>query len=335
MKRALLTTVGLIILLVFWFLLWLLAESVLAHGDGCIDPDGYRVTHFDTSVPKWGIQDDKYKHGHEMLHPTNRHLNILHWYQEAYTSTDVYKDCRPAQSQPTSESIAEPQTQDISAQAGNVRNYGCDTFRLALDEICHEWDLNETHRVGVPALPDGVKTIADLWENIYCVTGKRVKIQTLVDGLWQTYEGEPNETGETEITPHIGLVVWHAPPFVLGISGVPMLGGEIELTIPNGKDVAAHAIGFPEPPAAYEKLSDLVVDGVDWVRRRIRIDGRLRYLYIRNASDAGDKVIESGDSVTIRIRKNIIFDFRGSIPAAPMAGRSHTLATSWGAMKYR
>ena len=92
MKRAISTTIILIIFLI----LWMLTGSVFAHGEGCIDPEGYRVTHFDTSKPKWGIQDAKYKHGHEMMHPTNKSLNLLHWYidepEDKYAECGAYTD---------------------------------------------------------------------------------------------------------------------------------------------------------------------------------------------------------------------------------------------------
>ena len=300
-------------------LLTFMTTKALSHGDGC-RVDNHTLRHITDPAVKaqFGLADAPHVHGFFDSHGSGY----------AVSGTGPLRpDCSFASSRRSATTEIDRTTEMVTSRTDTVIQCGIET-------ACHTWDLNITHRVGVPVLPEGIETIADLWDHVLFETGKRVTLQTLIDGLWRTYDGETDETGATLITAHTGLIIWHVPPFVLEISGESVEGKVIDLNLPDGKAVALHAIGFPEPPTHYTRISDLVIEGVDWVQRRVRVDGELRYQYIRRAGDDGDKVIEAGDFVVMRIRRDLRFDFRGdSVAAAPSVNRS--LTTSWAEMKGR
>ena len=138
---------------------------------------------------------------------------------------------------------------------------------------------------------------------------------------------------DTPITPHLGIYVSGLKTAY--VIGKLVTGEEIELVHPDDKVVSIHMVGFPEVPANYKMLSDIAeVDGVDWVQRRIRRDGRLRYENVYSAASATDDLIVRGQAVLIRIRKTVTLDLSGEIPevaAAPSVSRR--LTTSWGHIK--
>ena len=298
-----------------------MVSAVFGHGDNC-RVDGHTLRHITDSTVKaqFGLADAAHVHGFFDANGSGYAVSA---------SGPLRSDCMA-----TNGIAADRTTADYTPRRQPETGYGCDRLILEPDEICHEWDFNETHRVGVPALPDGVTTIADLWSYIYDRTGKRITIQSLDGNLWRSYTGQAgNEWGAVEIRPHMGLIIFYLPPFAFGIKGIAVEGTELELRLPEGKAVGVHVVGFPEVPSNYARFSDLVVDGVDWVERRLRINGKIQSLYIRNAGDAGDREIEPGDSVTIRIRKAVSYDLRGAVMGAPQAYREHTLTTSWGNIK--
>ena len=75
------------------------------------------------------------------------------------------------------------------------------------------------------------------------------------------------------------------------------------------------------------------MDGVDWVRRRVRVDGELQSQFIYNQNSSGDKIIEAGEACEIKITKTVNFNFTGAVMQAPSIKRQGMLATSWGALK--
>ena len=81
----------------FWiFAFWIVVltfciyAEVVSHQGGCIQ-DGFRVRHFDVSKPKWGIKMPNAVHGHELVHPRNRDLNYLQWFNSAVSGGDCPK----------------------------------------------------------------------------------------------------------------------------------------------------------------------------------------------------------------------------------------------------
>ncbi len=94
--RLMMTIWGIVITVILLFL----AGKCYGHGEGCID-NGYRVTHFDPNQPgDWNV-DYNGEHVHELIHPSDSSLNLLHWYD----NEDIpYGDCgttRPVNSQPS------------------------------------------------------------------------------------------------------------------------------------------------------------------------------------------------------------------------------------------
>ena len=159
-------------------------------------------------------------------------------------------------------------------------------------------------------------------------------MRLMIDGRWEVFNGGyTSPLYDTPITPHLGIYMSRIKTAYT--IGKPVAGGEIELVHPDGKVVSVHMVGFPEVPANYKMLSDIAeVDGVDWVQRRIRKDGRLRYETVYSAASATDDLIVRGQAVTIRIRKTVTLDLSGEIPevaAAPSVNRR--LTTSWARIK--
>ena len=216
---------------------------------------------------------------------------------------------------------------------------GCDPVNSsdpdspASSRYSHEWDFNESPHIGFPVMPPYTGTIIRLWNRIKTAAGEAVTIQVSVNGVFHLYNGEDNELAQMEVTPHLGIVITHNRNKVR-LYGSQRSGEEITLTVRTGEVESEYFIGFPEKPANFERLSDLLVDGLDRVSRRVRIDGSLQTVYIRAEGDEGDALIEAGQAVEVRIRNEITLDLRGSVMAAPMARRYNTLAISWGAMKH-
>ena len=214
-----------------------------------------------------------------------------------------------------------------------LRDERCDDLYIPLGSVCHEWDLNISYRVGLRVLPKDVTTIAELWDHLYDLTSRRLTLQVTINSKYKSYKGggaDGNDNiGDVKLTAHLGVLVYYTNPAVIGIIGQPVIPDEIELVLPQGK----HLIGFPEQPANYERFSDLVVDGIASVKRRVRINGVLQSQYIYSEESAGDKVIEAGEACEIQVTDTVTFNFTAEVMQAPMARRVGTLATSWGAMK--
>ena len=138
----------------------------------------------------------------------------------------------------------------------------------------HQWDFNESPYIGFPVLPGTTKTIIRLWNRIKTAAGEPVTIQVPVEGRLYLYNGEDNELDQTEVTPHLAIVITHNRDEIQ-FSGNRVRGQEITLTMKEGAGQTLHFIGFPEKPVNFERFSDLLGGGLDRVSRRVRIDGSL------------------------------------------------------------
>ena len=334
-------------------MLVLATSKVFAHGEGRCFTSASRNTFLrngsfmkvvdhlsDTELKE--LQGGGYKHGHRHQYYDrngNETTPSTAFFDIDFDDNDgeFYVDC-PTVSPPFTRSPRNPVNgcdPEPTIRVSQHRDVNCSYLAYPRDLLtCHEWDFELTHYAGIPILPDGVETLSEFRSHLYETTGHKVDIRLLVDGIgiWDVFPG-PNgiELGQTIITPHLGINV--SSRDIIAIVGNSVLGQEITLTVPDGKTVGVHFIGFPEVPANYERFSDLLVDGVDRVDRRVRVDGKLHYQYIRNPGDTGDDMIRAGDAVVVRVREDVTLNLRGSVMSAPSVRRKGTLATSWGAMK--
>ena len=209
--------------------------------------------------------------------------------------------------------------------------FDCDSLRVGTSEKCHEWNFYQSRFAGIPVLPESIETVADLSNYFDELTkGRFSKIGLIVNGTRRFFP-ETSELGAVVITPHLGI--WASYDWSIGIVGYRVSGETVTLTLPNDKTRISHMIGFPEIPANYKRLSDLLIDGVVSVRDSVLKNDKPSFSYIYNEHDEYDRLIEVGDAVMVRIRKDVTFDLSSEVASAPMARRHNTLATSWGGLK--
>ena len=227
-----------------------------------------------------------------------------------------------------------PQRSTPQPQHSNgSRQFACDSLTFENWEICHDWDFTDRYRlIGFPVLPHDVITVSDLHNLFTERLGKQVTFKNWNGRVWHDYRGSEGvnpEIGEIEITPHFALYVELSETF--GITGHQVHGkaqGEILELSPG-----IHFIGLPEIPSNYEWVSDLLIDGIEWVRLYYT---KKWWLTIDSPGESNDRQLRAGLGIRIKVTKDVTLDLRGSISetaAAPMAQRQGTLATSWGAMK--
>ena len=221
---------------------------------------------------------------------------------------------------------------------GQTPSLGADDRRFISDEYgsgdCHEWNFVESPYISVPVEIDGVTNIITLRRYLKRRTGEYLNLAVFVDGRWVWYPSN-REIGKTPITPNLGIRVRYRDTNVEAC-GNPIAGEIVELTLPEGKKNAFYMVGFPEVPANYEMRSDLLVDNLVWVQRRVWTGfyKNTTNEHVSRYHQDDDAEIEPGQAFFVRINGDVTLDLRGTIPAqAPMAQRQGSLATSWGAMK--
>lgn len=179
-------------------------------------------------------------------------------------------------------------------------------------EICHTWDLYQYALVGFPT---HLKYLQDFYEHLRDQIGDDFDFEFMVDGEWESYR---ESSDRPDISSHLGVRVYHDES--VSIVGAPVSGETVTLT------EGTHVVGFPEVPSAYERFSDLLIDGVEFVRWYA--PGVVWTIPTQEV----DVEIERGMAVVIKTTKEVTFDLSG-VASAPLVQRQGTLTMSWGAMK--
>ena len=167
-------------------------------------------------------------------------------------------------------------------------------------------------------VPEAVTTLAELYPHLIPDTVLVVNIA----GCWLKFAGE-GETGKIKLHPNIGIAVYSPIPFTLGL-----FGHRIKLRTSFPIHAGLNLIGFSQPPPELERPSDLLSETGIIVTLRA-IDG-VFYL-VGRVGDEGD--VELRPNEAFMAVSLVDYDLGWDTPAAPMAYRQQTLATSWGAMK--
>ena len=333
-------------------MLVLATSKVFAHGEGRCFTSASRntflrngsfmkvVDHLEDAELR-RLQGGLYKHGHRNQYydrngnpttPSTAFFDI----DGLYDDDELYVDC-PTASQPPSTTLQRNPVNSCDPEPISLleADYSCEMLGYELGVYCYDLDLTDSPWVSIPVISYQTETVADLWRYVRDTVGHEIDIRLLVNSIWSVYKGEDdNELGDVEISPYLGLNIHFK-----GVIGIPGMGfGEGDTVMFNAPidTLDIHLLGFSVLPVGYEHLSDLLIDGVDFVKRRVRVDGNLFYKTItrENIDSEYDVLIEPGMAVMIRIREAVTFDLSGSdVLMAPMARRVGTLATSWGAMK--
>ena len=333
-------------------MLVLATSKVFAHGEGRCFTSASRntflrngsfmkvVDHLEDAELR-RLQGGLYKHGHRNQYydrngnpttPSTAFFDIDGLY-------DVYVDC-PTASQPPSTTLQRTPVNGCDPEPERAPvSLTCDDLHLRFhintrfNEICHEWDFYEDYDVGIPVLPIEVETIAELWSHIRDTTGQELEIKFYVNGGIRTYDGSEREghrDGNVEITPHFGF--WVNQKTRVPIGGIQRYGMEITLSIKEGRSYGIRFIGFPEVPANYQMVSDLLGDGITRVDTATKQGKEIIRHSVTQPGDEGD-IATAGMGVVVRVDADVTLDLRGVTPSAPQAQRQGTLATTWGAMK--
>ena len=311
----------------------MVSAKVFAHGDGkCLtDADGnVRLSNMRLSNGGWvkiidHLRDtdlDGFIHGHRDQY-YDRHGNPTGQAKGFFdinfddADSDSFADCPTAPPTPTLDRT--PTKTDRSNPRSDA------------DTDSHFWDFSEgdSQFIGLPVVPEGVKTIKDLWEAFRAEFETDISFKLMVDGVWQTtYQGEDNELGEIVVTPHLGINIGVGSWVTL--RGAPVAGEQLELS------PGVHFVGLPEIPMLYKRPSDLLNGKIVWVevRKKVKRNGSPYYTIYAEGNE-GDDLFYAGQAFVIRVIESIVLDLRNKVASAPMAQRVGTLATSWGSMKER
>ena len=199
---------------------------------------------------------------------------------------------------------------------------------------CYEWNFIESPYISVPVQIEGVTNLITLRRYL----NKRIKeypdVAVFVDGRWVWYPSN-REIGHTPITPNLGIRVGYKDAIV-EVCGEPIAGEIVELTLPEGKKNAFYMVGFPELPANYEMRSDLLVDNLVWVQRRVWTGfyKNTKNEHVTRYHQDDDAEIEPGQAFFVRVNGDVTLDLRGTIPDVPSAPSAlGRVTTTWGALK--
>ena len=321
----------------------IICADVFAHGNP--------VAHFKPHTaedPCWERQceDSDYSggHGHINREEDGKVMIWGYWtcegYQYLFPETDCGEEPEPPQREPEPPQ-REPEPPPETAQATDTEKTtsSYDERNDPMSGTCIEWDFTESPYIGFPVLPDGVETIASLRTYLYKRTKKWVNIGLLIDGRWQWYPGANRGLRDTPLTPHLGVYVSYRDS-VVEVCGEPVAGESVELTVREGWMGTVYLLGFPEVPASYPLRSDLLVDNLTWVKRKVWVGDFKNTVNetVHRGNLENDTEIKPGQVFMVRVTGDVDLDLRGPLPvapSAPSAPRQNTLATSWGRIKSR
>ena len=171
-------------------------------------------------------------------------------------------------------------------------------------------------------LSEGVETISDLWERNWFTGATEGAFYVYLGDSFVVYRGE-GDVGSILLTPSMGIIVEQVTNGTnAGLFGCPVVEpAQIEL------DAGLNLIGFPTAPDTIERpsdlLSDIIIDVIVSQKGILKLVGQ--------ADDPGDEPLTDGQALMVTATQAVTINLE--TPAAPMAPRQGTLATSWGAMK--
>ena len=179
-------------------------------------------------------------------------------------------------------------------------------------------------------VPEGVETLADLWE-LYWWTGETGgAFYVVVDSTWLVYRGS-GDVGDLPIGALYGIIVHQSTnPTLASLTGCPVeMPAQIQLK------AGLNLIGFPKVPASIQRPSDLLSAAVyavivvqeDQFKEGVAQQEQFKGVF--RAGDPGDELLHDGQGLLVLASEASTISL--SVAQAPMAQR--TLTATWGAIK--
>ena len=184
-------------------------------------------------------------------------------------------------------------------------------------------------------LPEGVVTLADLWEAYWWVGANEGAFYVVVDSEWLVYRGS-GDVGTLPLSAIGAILVYQANSTLAGLQGCPVTSpAQIELK--GGWNL----IGFPKVPDLIERPSDLLSDIVCVVI--VTQEGQFKKVF--RAGDPGDAPLVNGQGLLVLAAEETtvaleVAQAPGASPAwrdpdkssVPRPG-GQVLTMAWGAIK--
>ena len=185
--------------------------------------------------------------------------------------------------------------------------------------------------VSFPVVEEGIETVADFYNRYPFLDG--VLVYVLLEGVWYPYNGDDTDqiAGQVPIVPYLGVVLNLNYAHYLGVNGI-QLEGDGSIDLKPGLNI----LGLSELPSRYQRPSDLLVPGVEWVMTRPSnsTPEGLSWHLISREGDSGDEYpLAVGEAILIFCSVEVTLNMTETAPAAPSTQQSKTLTTTWGAMK--
>ena len=133
------------------------------------------------------------------------------------------------------------------------------------------------------------------------------------------------------LVPYLGVVFNLNYAHYLGVNGI-QLEGDGSIDLKPGLNI----LGLSELPSRYQRPSDILVPGVEWVitRPSNSTPEGLSWYTISREGDSGDEhPLAVGGAILIFCLVEVTLNMTETAPAAPSTQQSNTLTTTWGAMK--
>ena len=190
------------------------------------------------------------------------------------------------------------------------------------------WNL-----VMMPVIPEGVVTIADLYNRWTFFRVFNAQFIFFVDGQWLFYTGDrAQQAGEIPLRRHMGLVVRLDGASFLGVVRGTRLYNAERLVLQSGLNL----LGFHELPIGIERPSDLLHSPL----HAVVVTKEGEFMLVARPDDPGDEPLGMGQAVLVITAGPAVIDtMTGEVtdhtPAAdaPQPTRQGNLIMTSGAMK--
>ena len=188
--------------------------------------------------------------------------------------------------------------------------------------------------VSFPVMRPEIETLSDFYNHYSFMESPDDVLYVVIDGDWYAYNGQDDQiAGDIQITPYLGVLAVMDWSIWWALTGSEIIGdGAVELS------AGLNVVGLSELPSRYQLPSDFLgIDGVEMVMVTgwDDVEKTNRLYIVGRAGDPGDTPLYLGQAVILITSEAVTLDMSEPAPAAPMAQREGTLATSWGAMKRR